>query len=752
MTRHRRRPSLIGPPVIRWVICCTLITWLIAPGALSAEEPNSEEPKLVLVLSGGGARGVAHIGVIKVLEELGIAPDMVIGTSMGSIIGGLYAAGWSSDDMQELVETIDWNNVFTDRVDRKDQSFRRKQDDRPVMIQGRLHFDGFKPVMPSGVIHGQRLELILRTVEALSPATTNFDELPIPFRAVAADVATGEAVVIDSGSLATAMRASMSVPGAVPPVVIDGRSLVDGGIAANLPVGIAQELGARSIIAVDISSPLLEEEDEEFESFMKIFTHLNSLLTVQNRDRDIARLGPDDVLIRPDLGDISFVSFDKLREAALIGEEAARLQIDELRPFASSKQRWAEFQARPRAQALAPLQIDRIRLENTSKVDDRLVHEELTMNPPETLDRKFLVRDLLELYNTRYFGVIGFELDKVESGVHELVIETPPPPHGRGSLQLGIGFLDDFDGGSSYHIQARHQYLPANRRGGEWETIFQLGTVAGAQTSFYQPLDWGMRWFVEPSLHYERGTQEIWFDGQAIAEYQFRTSDLRLAAGRVFGKWGELRLAAFTGQDRGSPRIGLPEFQTVSERRGGGQARFRIDTEDSVVFPTSGTEVDLIYTASSESLGADTEFEQIWGKASSAWTMGKFSIVPYLEYGENLEDPESFFSLYSLGGLFRLSGLGNQELLGEKIAFARLVGYRRLFSMDLAGMKIRIYAGLSLEAGNAYLADDSVSWGSMIKGFSVFVGGDTFIGPVIFAYGRADGNRDRFYLAIGDSF
>jgi len=752
MVNVKSRLGYVQRLVIGSAVCCTLIIWSIVPGPLFAEEPTEDKPELVLVLSGGGARGVAHIGVIRVLEELHIAPDMVIGTSMGSIIGGLYAAGWSADDMQELVETIDWKNVFTDRVDRKDRSFRRKQDDRPVMIQGRLHFDGFKPVLPSGVIDGQRLELVLRTVEALSPASADFDDLPIPFRAVAADIATGEAVVIDSGSLATAMRASMSVPGAVPPVRIDGRDLVDGGIAANLPVGIAQELGARTIIAVDISSPLLEEEGEEFESFMKIYTHLNSLLTAKNRDRDIARLGPDDVLIRPDLGDISFVSFDKVREAAAIGEEAARRQIEELRPFASSKERWATFEQRPWAQALAPIEIDRIRLENTSKVDDRLVHKALTIEPPESLDRKSLALDLLELYNTRYFGVIGFQLEEVEEDFLELVIETPPPPYGRGSLQFGIGFLDDFDGGSSYHVQVRHQYLPANRRGGEWETIFQIGTVAGARTSFYQPLDWGMRWFVEPSLLYERGKQEIWFDGAAIAEYQFRSSDVRLAAGRVFGKWGELRLAAFTGKDRGSPRIGLPDFQSIDERRGGGEARFRIDTEDAVVFPTAGADVDLIYTASSASLGADTDFEQIWGKASYAWSMGKFTLMPYVEYGENLDPFESFFSLYSLGGLLRLSGLGTHELLGEKIAFARFVGYRQLFRMELAGMKIRIYAGLSLEAGNAYFAEESVSWGSMLKGFTVFVGGDTFVGPVILAYGRTDGNRDRFYLAIGDRF
>jgi NTE family protein len=517
----------------RFYIIAVLVLTLAAP--LTAEEPVKEEPKLVLVLSGGGARGIAHIGVIRVLEELHIAPDLIVGTSMGSIIGGLYAAGWSVDEMEEIVQIIDWNRIFTDRVERQNRSFRRKQDDRPVLIQGRLYFEGFKPVIPSGVIRGQRLELALRIIEALSPAEADFDQLPIPYRAVAADIATGEAAVISSGSLATAMRASMSVPGALPPVRIDGRD----------------------------PSPLLEEEDEQFESFMSVFTHLNSLLTVRNRDRDVARLQPDDVLIVPDLGDISFVSFDRAEDAVAIGEEAARLQIDELRKFSATTKRWTEFDGRARAQGLAPIEIDRVRLENTSKVDDRLVRKALTIRPPETLDQKSLGFDLLQLYNTRYFGVIGFHLEEVEEDVHELVIQTPEPPHGRGSLQFGIGFLDDFDGGSTYHLIARHQYLPANRRGGEWETLLQLGTVAGARTEFYQPLDWGMNWFVEPSLTYKRGTQEIWFGGQAIADYSFTAADARIAAGRVLGHWGELRIAAFTRQNRGSPRIGSPEFGSI---------------------------------------------------------------------------------------------------------------------------------------------------------------------------------------------
>lgn len=749
MLKAQRLGSVRRVPLC--LLASVLLCWFPTP-APAAESPDTDDGKLVLVLSGGGARGAAHIGVLRVLEELHIAPDLIVGTSMGSIIGGLYAAGWSPDDIETLVEMIDWERVFTDRVERRDLSFRRKQDDRPLMIQGRIHFEGFKPELPSGVIAGQRLEIILRLVEALSPASDDFDELPIPYRAVAADIATGEAVVIGSGSLATAMRASMSVPGAVPPVALDGRDLVDGGIAANLPVEIAQRLGAARIIAVDISSPLLEE-GEKFGTFMSVFSHLNSLLTVGNRDRDIRRLGAKDLLIVPKLGDIGFVSFDRLQDAIAIGEEAARLELDALRRYSAPEDRWSDFASRPRAEPLADLSIDRIRLENTSRVDDRLVQRALSLEPPATLDAGSLGRDLLGLYNTRYFGVLGFEIEETPEGAHELVVEAPPPPYGRGSLQLGFGFLDDFDGGAGYHLQARHQLLPVNRRGGEWQTLFQIGTIAGVRTELYQPLDWGMRWFAAPALGYEKGTQELWSDGSAVAEYQFTHYRAQLAAGRILGTWGELRLTAFTSKNRGAPRIGDPAFGSDSERLGGGDFGFLIDTEDSVVFPRHGANVSLLYTRSSEALGSEYDFERWWGSASHAWSFGNLTLQPALEYGENIDDVESFFALYDLGGLFRLSGLGSKELLGDRMALARVVAYQRLFRFEMAGINVRLYAGASLEAGNAFLFEDtSFAWGNLIKAGSVFVGADTFLGPAILAYGIAEGGRKRIYLAIGDRF
>jgi NTE family protein len=239
-----------------------------------------------------------------------------------------------------------------------------------------------------------------------------------------------------------------------------------------------------------------------------------------------------------------------------------------------------------------------------------------------------------------------------------------------------------------------------------------------------------------------------------VTEWQFTHYRAELAAGRVLGKWGELRATAFTSQNRAATRIGDPVFGgSGSERLGGGELRFSIDTEDSVVFPRTGALVNLLYTRSSEALGTEYDFERWQARASYAWSFGETTLVPSFEYGENVDEVESFFALYDLGGLFRLSGLGNKELLGDRMALARVVGYHRLFRLQMAGINVNVYAGASLEAGNAFLfTDTTLNWSNSIKAGSVFVGADTFLGPAILAYGIADGGRRRIYLAIGDTF
>jgi NTE family protein len=703
----------------------------------------------VLVLSGGGARGTAHVGVIRALEELRIAPDLIVGTSMGSIVGGLYAAGWSPDEMEELLAATDWNEVFSDEAPRADKTYRRKQDDRPVLIQTRVHFKGWRPYLPPGILGGQNLELLMDALQAESTAAVDLEDLNIPFRAVAADLGSGEAVVLRNTSLATAMRASMSIAGVFAPVELDGRRLVDGAAVANLPIGVARDLGATTIIAVDISTPLDPDDDDPSDLF-SIINRNNSVLAAANRDRDLRLLGAGDVLIQPDLGDITFADFSRSLEAVASGVAATRAKAGELARYSLDDDAWQDFLTRQRRRPHGPIEIDRVRIDNGAPIDDAIVRRALSVDPPATFDSAALSGELIRLRALRYFGVMSFDLEG-EEGNRELVVTTPPPPYGRGSVQLGIGFQDDFEGNTGYTVTARHQVLPVNRRGGEWQNVVQLGTVGILDSQFYQPLDSAMRWFVEPSAGFRRELADLWIDGTPVVEYEIESLEARLAAGRVLGRWGELRATAYTADYRATPKLGSPIFPPDEERRGGVRVDFHVDTVDQVAFPTRGFEVSATYQRSSSALGAESPTDLAAVRVASSFSLGRIVVNPYLEYGENFEPTFDYLNLFKLGGLGRLSGLGDNELLGEKLALGRIVGRYRLTGFRLAGFSVRVYAGLSLEAGNVFAADESITGSSLRTAWGAFIGADTPLGPLYLGYGRTD-DRDRIYLAIGDRF
>ena len=724
---------------------------LVASASIAnAQEPTVQEgDKLVLVLSGGGARGTAHVGVLEALEELRVAPDLIIGTSMGSIVGGLYAAGWSPAEMDQLLAEMDWNRVFSDSVPRSEKSFRRKQDDRPFLIQARVHFKNWKPAIPPGILGGQRLELLMDTLEAESAAAASLDQLNIPFRAVAADLNTGESVVIVDTDLATAMRASMSIPGAFSPVELDGRRLVDGGTVANLPIGVAKDLGATSVIAVDISSPLVLDQNQ-LGDFLSILNQSSSLMGLASRDANIRLLTGDDVLIEPDLGDISFVDFDRSVEAAERGADSVRAMAGELRRFSLDEKRWREFLDRQRRRPRGPVTIDRVRIDNRAPIDDAIVRRALSIHPPAEYDAETLLDELMRLHSLRTFGIMDFEISVADDD-RELVLTTPPPPAGRASLQFGLGFSDDFSGNTGYTVTVRHQLLPVNRRGGEWQNVFQFGTVGIVESQFYQPLDHAMQWFVEPAVGFRRELAKLWIDGQPVVEYEVENVHAGIAAGRNLARWGELRATAFTSEYRATPRIGDPIFPSDSERQGGLRFGFRIDTVDRTTFPRWGTEASATYVRSAEELGSDHRTELAAIRFAHSFSFGRNTFTPYLEYGENLEPTENYLDLFKIGGLGRLSGLGDNELLGEKIALARLLAYRRLTGFRAAGLQLDIYAGLSIEAGNAYGLEESITSSSLLSSWGLFIGADTPLGPFFLAYGRTE-DRGRYYLAIGDRF
>src|SRR5574340_1258321 len=391
----RMRRMLPVPCLAPLLAALALMLALAAPASAQTPAPQqgsqTSRPKIGLVLAGGGAKGAAHVGVLKVLEEMHIPIDYVAGTSMGSIIGGLYASGMSPQEIEQEIRNIDWKDVFVDDPNREDRSFRRKQDDALYVFKAKPGFGGGKVKLPRAYVHGQKFDLQLNRLTERVSQIKDFDQLPIPCRAVATDLETGKEVVLKSGNLARSLRASMAVPGAFDPVEIDGRLLVDGGISNNVPVSVARAMGADIVIVSDLGSDLLTRE--QITSYLSVAGQMINFLFALNSHEQLRSLGPRDVLITSKLGDIGAGSFDRIGEAMPIGEQAARQATESLRRYSLSQADYSRYLAtrgKPTAEGGV---VAFVRIENQSKISDEVIASYITAKPGEPLDITQLEHD-----------------------------------------------------------------------------------------------------------------------------------------------------------------------------------------------------------------------------------------------------------------------------------------------------------------------------------------------------------------------
>ncbi|MEN9544364.1 MAG: hypothetical protein RLZZ598_1197, partial [Pseudomonadota bacterium] len=362
----------------------TLAARVLAETPPAPPEPGASRPRIGLVLSGGGARGMAHVGVLKVLERERIPVDVIAGTSMGAIIGGLYASGMSATQIETELGKVDWGSLFTNRVERSALSQRRKDEDFVVAPAIEIGMREGELRLPASTISSRGLELLLRRYTLPVRSITDFDQLPTPFRAVATDMENGQALVLAQGDLALAMRSSMSVPGVFAPTEIDGRILGDGGLVNNVPIDVARAMGADIVIVVNIGTPLSKRE--ALGSVVGVTVQMISILTEQNVQRSLATLGPKDLLIAPDLGDLTAGDFSRLRDFIKLGELQANAQVVQLAGLGlepASYDRW--LQARNRRPDRTP-DLDFVRFTGAEISHPQRLAPQLESQPGQVFD------------------------------------------------------------------------------------------------------------------------------------------------------------------------------------------------------------------------------------------------------------------------------------------------------------------------------------------------------------------------------
>ena len=709
--------------------------------------PGTERrrPRVGLALSGGGARGAAHVGIIKVLEELQVPIDFIAGTSMGAIVGGLYASGMSTAELETTMATLDWADAFRDQIERRERSFRRKRDDDLYLIKQQAGFNDGKITLPTGIIAGQKVDLLLKSLTLPVSDVSDFDELTFPFRAVATDIVTGHAVVLDSGDLAMAMRASLSIPAFFAPVDIDGSFLVDGGVANNLPIDVVRQMGADVIIAVDISTPL--QKREELKSVLNITEQLTGILTRRNTEEQIETLTKDDLLILPDLGDIATADFERAPEAIPIGVEAARQHSGELQRLALPAEQYDEYRASHRRRKADPPVIDFVRIENNSRLGDKVLTAGLNVPTGQPLDVKALEEDIGKIYGWQLFQNVRYEIVE-DGGETGLVLHVDERPWGPNYLQFGLSIANSFDGDNFFNLGIAYTRTGMNALGGELRMGVQTGQEPFLVGEFYQPLGARSRYFIHPQIKFQRQNVNVFDAGNIISELRVTESGLQLAAGRNLGTWGEVRLGLRRLTGDVEVRVGDPTQADVEFDVGEFFIRLSDDKIDNVRFPRHGHALVLEGLVSRDGLGADAEFEQVMFSSLLARPIGKGSVLLGLNYNTTLDSDAPVQSLFRIGGMLNLSGFAQDELAGQHSA---LLGVGYLRKLGESGL-LPLYVGGTLELGNVWQNKSDISTSNAITAGSIFVGADTLIGPLYLGYGRAEGGVDSVYLFVGKLF
>ncbi|MCB9903231.1 MAG: patatin-like phospholipase family protein [Planctomycetes bacterium] len=717
-----------------------------------AESPAVSRPRIGLVLSGGGARGAAHIGVLRVLEELHVPVDAIAGTSMGSIIGGLYAAGLTPDEIEQAIAGVAWGEAFKDRPPRSNSSYRRKQDDRDylVSLQLGLRRDGFS--YSRGLLQGQNLGLLLKQFAATAELIEDFDELPIPYRAVATDAVTGEAVVLSSGDLALAMRASMSVPGVFDPIEVDGRLLIDGGLSAQTPIGIARRMGVDLLIVVDLT----EEEDVPAESINTPFTllaHLMLTTVTRNAQAELGQLSANDILIEPRLDGYSSAAFDAAIDMIPPGEEAAHALAWRLRELSIPAEEYGARRAAIRRSLSDHVFVDRVIVLNDSRLGDDVVRERLGVEAGQDLKLERLHEGIDRIYGLGYFETVTYDLER-RGGETVLVVRAKRKSWGPNYARFGVQLDSDFQGRSVFTLGTRLLFTEMNARGGELITDFQVGNRSMARAAFYQPIDRGLRWFVEPRAEVSRRTLDFYdFYDQSnnrIAEYQQDEYVGALDAGYVIGNWAELRAGYEYGRGNVLRRTGDPRFPSGSYRIGEAFASFETDTLDAWAFPNSGTFAGVKLRLVREALGSEQDADVVELNGSTTRSFENYTTTLWGRLATTDESPLDQ-TFHGVGGLFNLSGLAENQLIGSTAGMLG-AGLRKRFGDLEATLQRKTYVGGTLETGGAWFDGDPITTESLVFSGSLYVAMDTVVGPFYLAWGHAEGGRDRLYLALGKTF
>ncbi|QDZ93155.2 patatin-like phospholipase family protein [Shewanella decolorationis] len=734
--------------ILATLILCVLLTPLYA----------AERPKVGLVLSGGGAKGAAHVGVLKILEEHHIPVDYIAGTSIGAYVAGMYSLGYNASEVEAIMMGVDWDSGYSDTIPRNVLSYRDKQLRDRYNIPLNIGYTEGEVRAPSGLLRGQTMSQLLRQSTDLVQQFGDFDTLAIPYRAVATDLETSLPVVINHGSLVKAMQASATVPGALQPTQIDGKLLVDGGIANNMPVDVVKAMGADIIIAVDIGSPLVKKD--KLDSTIAVLDQLSNFLTNASTEKQKQLLTDKDVLIRPAIDALSTTDFTIMPLALTLGKEAANGQLDKLQNMSVSAEEYAAYVEAKKAKgklliANVAHPIKEIVFDNQSKVSLNLLKETLNLEAGQAVTKDELNDALKRIYALNKFERVDAEFVEGEEG-RVLTVTTRAKSWGPNYFQLGFNWEDDFSSDSAISFDMAYTMTDLTFNGGEWRNEVKLGFEKLFATEFYQPLDRDQEFYSRARYQFDVHNWDLYDNNNRVFVFDKKTHTIELGIGYNYVLQGfiEFGLVGEKGVIVNDAWL-LKDFDFNSY---GAYLRVGYDSLDSISFPTSGNRITLNVYVRNEDFddvvdNNKNEFSvQVEADWKGALSVGNHAFVGKASLATNNNDGLNTLHLSDLGGFLNLSGYHKDSLTGAHKLFGAFV-YQYDLGRDALGMRdYPLYLGLSLEAGNVWYERSEVSLSDLIYASSLYIGTDTSMGPAALGFGITDMGDKSLYLFVGKAF
>jgi NTE family protein len=704
-------------------------------------------PRIGLALSGGGALGLAEIGVIQWMEENHIPVDRIAGTSMGSIVGAMYATGMSPDEIQKFAEKIDWDEAFLPEPVYNQLSYRRKQDRRDFLIKASL---GLKHGLngPNGFNSGQGVGRLLDRIAFPESGVASFDDLPIPFRCVATDMLSGESVVLREGALAQAVRASMAIPGVFTPVEINGHVLADGGMVQNIPVETVLAMDADAVIAVELRLP--PGNRTQLETITGVLSRAVDVMITQNERRSLAQAK---ATVSINMSGFAVTDYSRVKELIALGHKSAASQSADLLRYAiQDPAEWQDFlAARAARKHRPPEKVETVEVIGADSDTDSRIRHGLSKALRGPLDLSKLDTQLTRIAGEGQFDRLGYE-GFTQNGVPALRVTTHDKSYGPPFVDLAVNVDGSGVAAFGFSAGARVTFMDLAHHGGEWRNDLLFGSSNLGATEFYQPLGQSP-FFVAPYAFASKFARNSFTGLTRVAVFGDERAGGGFDIGYNSGRRSEFRIGYEIFDGKLSPLIGAAGLPIVDGSTGEFRARYVWDGQDSPSVPSRGTRIVVTASRVLQSPGLAHPIGQLDVQTSNFVPVGeKTSLFFDISGGTTFRGSAGPFQVFALGGPFRLGAYLPQEFLGNHYAYASF-GFRREFYRLPALVGRRVYWGGWYEAGTAFGTATLDPGPIAVRGtFNLGVIADTIVGPIALAGSVSPTGQSRVNFSIGRVF